>query len=55
MLLLANSLIDGFLNSNGIGQGIVVLQVLGSIIMVAAIVGKWQELSFVSRATRRVC
>ena len=53
MLLLANSLIDGFLNSNGIGQGIVVLQVLGSIIMVAAIVGKWQELSFVSRATRR--
>ena len=53
MLLLANSLIDGFLNSNGIGQGIVVLQVLGAIIMVAAIVGKWQELSFVSRATRR--
>lgn len=53
MLMLANSLIDGFFKSNGIGQGIVVLQLLGSIIMVAAIVGKIQELSFVTRTTRR--
>ena len=53
MLLLANSLIDGFLKSNGVGQGIVVLQVLGSIAMVAAIFGKWQELSHVTRTTRR--
>ena len=52
-LLLANSLLDGFLKSNGIGQGIVIIQIVASILMVAAIIGKWQELSFVMRTTRR--
>ncbi len=51
--LLANSLIDGFLKSNGIGQGIVVLQLICSVVMVAAIIGKGLELSFISRTTRR--
>lgn len=53
MLILANSLIDGFLNSNAIGMSIVICQIVSSIVMVAAIVGKWQELSFVTRTTRR--
>ncbi len=53
MILLANSLIDGFLRSNAIGQGIVVMQLIGSVAMVAAIIGKWQELSYVARVTRR--
>ena len=52
-LLLANSLFDGFVKSNGIGQAIVVLQICGSIAMVAAIIGKWQELEYANRATRR--
>ncbi len=53
MLLIANSLIDGFFNSNGIGQGIVIAQLIGSVTMVAAIIGKGLELSTVSRVTRR--
>jgi len=52
-LVLANSLVDGFLKSNAIGQGIVIIQLLCSVGMVAAIIGKWQELSFITHATRR--
>lgn len=52
-LMLANSLVDGFLGSNAIGKGIVVVQLLCSVGMVAAIIGKWKELSFVGRDTRR--
>jgi biopolymer transport protein ExbB/TolQ len=52
-LFFANSLIDGFFVSNAIGKGIVLLQIVGSIAMVAAIIGKWRELSFVVRTTRR--
>ncbi len=52
-LLLANSLLDGFLKSNGIGQGIVIFQLIGSVLMVAAIIGKGQELGYVARMTRR--
>lgn len=51
--LLANSLIDGFFKSNFIGQGIVVAQLACSIAMVAAVIGKWRELGFVSRQMRR--
>ena len=51
--ILANSLVDGFLKSNGIGKGIVLAQLVCSIVMVAAIIGKWRELSFVSTTTRR--
>lgn len=52
-LLLANSLVDGFLNSNGIGKGIVIAQLLSSIVMFAAVIGKGRELNFVARSTRR--
>ena len=52
-MLLANSLIDGFLGSNFMGQGLVVLQLLGSVVMVATIIGKARELRFIGTATRR--
>ena len=52
-MILANSLVDGFLGSNLMGQGIVLAQLLGSVVMVAAILGKWKELTFVGLATRR--
>ncbi len=53
MMVLANSLIDGYFLSNAIGKGIVIAQLLGSVAMVAAIIGKWRELSFVASVSRR--
>ena len=52
-MLIANSLVKGFLGSNFMGQAIVVIQLLGSIVMVATIIGKAKELGFVKSATRR--
>ena len=52
-MILANSLVNGFLGSNLMGQAIVVFQLLGSVVMVATIIGKWKELGFVGMATRR--
>ena len=52
-MILADSLINGFLGSNLMGRGIVIVQLLGSIIMVATIIGKAKELGFLSLATRR--
>lgn len=52
-MLLADSLISGFLGSNLVGRGIVIVQILGSIIMVATIIGKWKELSYMKMVTRR--
>lgn len=52
-MLLANSLVDGFWASNLTGQGIVLAQLLGSVIMVAVIIGKWKELNFINLAVRR--
>ncbi|MBO7721469.1 MAG: MotA/TolQ/ExbB proton channel family protein [Kiritimatiellae bacterium] len=52
-MLIANSLIKGFLDSNGMGQGIVILQLIGSLVMVAVIIGKWKETHFILSATRR--
>ena len=52
-MLLADSLVNGFLGSNLMGQGIVLVQLLGSVVMVATIIGKAKELGFVSMATRR--
>ncbi len=52
-MILANSLIDGFLGSNLMGQGIVVAQLACSVVMIAAIIGKWKELTFVGMGTRR--
>ena len=52
-MLLANSLFEGFRQSNFIGQGIVYAQLAGSVIMVAVILGKLKELGFVKMAVRR--
>ena len=52
-MILADSLISGFLGSNFMGQAIVGLQILGSVVMVATIIGKGKELAFVGKATRR--
>ena len=52
-MILANSLVNGFLGSNFMGQAIVVLQLVGSVVMVATIIGKAKELGFVKSATRR--
>ena len=52
-VLLADSLVQGFLGSNFMGQALVVVQLIGSVVMVATILGKWKELSFVGMATRR--
>ena len=52
-MLFCNSLIDGFLGSNFMGQGIVLAQLAASVVMFAAIIGKWKELVFVGIATRR--
>lgn len=53
MLLLANSLVDGYFQSNMIGQGIVIAQLLLSVVMVTVIIGKWRELGSVASSTRR--
>ena len=52
-MILANSLIDGFLGSNFTGQALVMIQIAGSVVMVATIAGKWKALSAVFTATRR--
>ena len=52
-MILADSLVNGFLGSNLMGKGIVIFQLIGSVIMVAAIIGKAKELGFVGMATRR--
>ena len=50
----ANSLMNGLKNSSLMGQGIVVVQLLASIVMVAIAIGKWRGLSRVAHAARRV-
>lgn len=52
-MLIADSLVNGFLSSNAMGQGIVICQLIGSIVMIATIIGKAKELGFVKIATRR--
>lgn len=52
-MIIANSLINGFLGSNFTGQVLVMIQIAGSILMVATIAGKWKALSTVFMATRR--
>jgi len=52
-MLLANSLIDGFFSSNLMGQGIVEVQLLLSIVMVAAIIGKWKAFASAAMNMRR--
>ena len=52
-MLVANSLVSGFLGSNLMGQALVAIQLVGSVVMIAAIIGKWKELAFVGMAARR--
>lgn len=52
-MLFADSLIDGFLGSNLMGKGLVLVQLIGSVVMVAVIIGKAKELKFLSTITRR--
>ena len=52
-MILANSLISGFLGSNFIGQALVVVQLVGSIVLIATVIGKTKELHFVNMSTRR--
>ena len=52
-MILANSIVNGFLGSNFMGQTIVIVQIIGSVVMVATVLGKWKELAFVGMATRR--
>lgn len=52
-MILANSLIEGFLGSNLIGKSIVIIQLAGSVCMVAAIIGKLRALLSIETATRR--
>ena len=47
------SIVKGFVESNLMGQGIVVVQLLGSLLMVGAIIGKSKELSYLKHTTRR--
>ena len=50
----ANSLMNGFKNSSLMGQGIVAVQLLASVCMVAIAIGKWLNLRKVEHASRRV-
>ena len=52
--LFANSLWNGFLMSDWIGKGIVIIQIVGSMVMVALAIGKWRGLSRITQAVRRV-
>ena len=52
-MMLANSLVEGFFKSNMMGQAIVLIQIAGSVVMMAAIIGKWRELSYLTTVTRR--
>ena len=52
--MFANSLVSGFFKSNVTGQIIVFAQLLGSVIMVAVMLGKWKALSGTVHVMRRV-
>lgn len=52
-MILADSLVNGFLGSNLMGQAIVAVQLLGSVVMFAVIIGKAKELNYISTLTRR--
>ena len=50
----ADSLVNGFLQSSMMGKLIVLVQLSGSIVMVAVIIGKVKQLAHVGKLTRRV-
>lgn len=47
------SLTSGFIHSNITGQGIVLAQIIGSVVMFAVIIGKWRKLTAVKIISRR--
>ena len=51
---IASSLVDGFVQSSLMGKSIVLVQIVGSLVMLATVLGKGKELSRVARITRRV-
>lgn len=53
IFLLANTLIDGFLKSDGVGRWIVIIQVVSSVVMLSVMIGKFRALRTISSATRR--
>lgn len=52
--MLFASLIDGILNSNLMGQAIILAQLAGSVLLFAVIFGKWRTLAKAKRTTRRI-
>ena len=50
---LCNSLVSGFFQSNLTGQGIVIAQLLASVVMLAYILGKYRQLSRMDSIMRR--
>ena len=52
--MFANSLVSGFFKSNVTGQIIVLAQLLGSVVMLAIILGKWKALSGTEHVMKRV-
>ena len=50
----ADSLVNGFMQSSMMGKIIVLVQLAGSVVMVAVVLGKIKELSHVGRIMRRV-
>ena len=50
----ASSLVDGFFQSSLMGKGIVLVQLASSIVMVAAVIGKWKRLAAAGLMTRRI-
>jgi len=50
----ADSLWTGFLQSSMMGKGIVLIQLLGSVVMLAVVLGKFKEFAQVGRVMRRV-
>ena len=50
----ANSLVSGYFQSSAMGRGIVLIQLLGSVVMYTMIIGKCRELRGMDTATKRV-
>ena len=54
MVPMASSLVDGFFRSSFMGQAIVMLQVMGSVVMLAIALGKWKSINKERTLLRRV-
>lgn len=52
-MIFANSLVDGYFNSNMMGQTIVLMQLACSVVMLSVVIGKFRELYSIGTNTRR--